>query len=173
MSRTETLKRSTAVAHATRLGSLESQTTRLLALQQQVSEQVQELREIRAQIPEDLARTLMPLAESMAQLTEETRRTLETVVTQARAGYAEALAQVESVAAQAEESITAMKAAATRMEKSLNAALQRAREAVEERRSSRFGLIVTVALLTALPCVASVLWLAWRAGLLTIPLFAR
>jgi len=152
---------------------LESQTTRLLALQQQVSEQVQELREIRAQIPEDLARALMPLAESMAQLTEETRRTLETVVTQARAGHNEVLAQVESVAAEAEESIKAMKAAATRMEKSLNAALQRAREAVEERRSSRFGLMVTVALLTALPCVGSVLWLAWRAGLLTIPLFAR
>jgi signal transduction histidine kinase len=173
MSRTETLKRSTAVAHATRLASLESQTRRLLELQQQVSEQVQELREIRAQIPEDLARALMPLAEAMVQLTEETRRTLETVVTQARAGYAEALTQVQTVAVEAEESIKAMKAAATRMEKSLNAALQRAREAAEERRRSRFGLIVTVALLTALPCVASVLWLAWTAGLLTIPLFAR
>ena len=168
MRRTETLTRSTAVAHATRLASLESQTRRLLELQQQVSEQVQELREIRAQIPEDLARALMPLAEAMVQLTEETRRTLETVVTQARAGHEEALAQVESVAAQAEESIKAMKAAATKMEQLLNKALRRAQEAEEERRSSRFGLIVTVALLTALPCVGSVLWLAWKAGLLTI-----
>jgi hypothetical protein len=41
-------------------------------------------------------------------------------------------------------------------------------EAAEERRRSRFGLIVTVALLTALPWVGSVLWLAWKAGLLTI-----
>lgn len=173
MRRTETLKRSTAVAHATRLDSLESQTTRLLALQQQVSEQVQDLREIRAQIPEDLARALMPLAESMAQLTEETRRTLETVVTQARAGHKEALTQVQTVATEAEKTVTAMRSSATKMQQALDAALKRAQEAEEQERSSRFGLVVTVAVLTALPCVGSVLWLAWKVGLLTIPLFAR
>lgn len=109
MSKTETLRQSAAASNATRVEHL--------------ANQIESLRQAKAQSAEELAQTLEPLAQAMAALADETRQTLAEIDRKSREQgetfkrqLAESVKGYRQAAADASQAAESLSQAANRME---------------------------------------------------------
>jgi hypothetical protein len=135
MSKTETLRLSAAASSAQRL--------------EQLSGQIEHLRQARHQSVEDLAATLEPLAQAMAALADETKQTLAEIERRTRE-------QGETFAGQMNEATRSWNQAAERAEQA-GARLERAGQRLEW---SHYALAGVTGLVTAALVSGFWLWVA-------------
>ncbi|MDT7953053.1 MAG: hypothetical protein RQ966_16240 [Acetobacteraceae bacterium] len=161
MSRAATATTLTDSAVDERVQGWGKQLATLQKMQADLSASLESLALQKAAAADELARALLPVAESMTLLTEETRQTLEGIVAQSRSGHAKALAAIQDSTEVAKAAASSLTSAMLRVEHQVSQFEIQAREA-REAKTSPWGPAIVAALIP----LTAVLWLAWRLGAL-------